>query len=232
MKFSQRVFPFFVMVLIAMSMTFISCDSEESDFLEVQEFGTEQSDLRGDRPDKSDRKGKRHHLFSLLKGDCLSLTYPVTILFPDGTDETVNDLEELLLALRTYRETADSTQGHPTFQYPLTITAADSTIVVNSQDELREAAKLCKRDRPNHGNRPCFRIVYPLTIEFPDDSTLQVSSKKEQMQAIRQWKANNPDSDERPNIVFPIEIKFKDGSTQMINSADELAAAREDCDED
>ena len=215
-----------------MSLTLISCDNEESDFLEIQDF--EQADLRGEGPDEGDRlgnhRGKRHHLLRFLKGDCITLTYPVTVDFPDGSSVTANDVDELIAALRTYHASADTTDGHPTFVYPLTITIRDSTFDVNSQEELKRAIKLCKPDRPGHGNRPCFSIVYPLTIEFPNGRTLEVANRKEYREALRRWKSNNPDSTERPVIVFPIEIEYEDGTIEIINSAEDLAMAKEECD--
>ena len=229
MKFNQNVFPFFLAIILAFSMTLVSCDNEESDFLELEELNDDQADLRGGDDLDGERHDKKHNILRLLKGDCIALTYPVTVNFPDGTSVTAIDVDELIAALRAYHTTADPSLGRPNFVYPLTIIVGDTTFDVNSAQELHRAAKLCRDDRPDR-KRPCFKIVYPLTIEFPGGRTTQVASQKEFNKAVRRWKAANPTSDERPVIVYPIEIEFRDGTTRTINSKEELKAAKAACD--
>lgn len=47
--------------------------------------------------------------------------------------------------------------------------------------------------------------------------------------ALKAWHQANPDVKERGQLQFPVEIVFDDGTTQTIDSAEELKAAREDC---
>ena len=80
-----------------------------------------------------------------------------------------------------------------------------------------------------HLGKPCFKIVYPITINFPDESSLEVESRKDLKYALRNWRKDNPDADERPTIGFPIVVIFEDETTQTLNSVAELRQLKKDC---
>ncbi len=178
---------------------------------------------------KPDRPHDKHHILKLL-ARCIEIEYPVTLLFPDGSSATVDNQEELVMAIRNWHQTHPDSLGAPTFDYPITVTIRDSTLTISSNEELRRAAVLCQRDRPGDDRDICFKLVYPLSIEFPDGSIVEVENRRQRLKVIKRWKSNNPTSAARPTFVYPIEIMFRDGSFQTIHSADEFQAAKAACD--
>lgn len=85
------------------------------------------------------------------------------------------------------------------------------------------------RDSVNVGRGHCYELVFPVTLQFPDETTVQVDSFGALKTALREWKEANPDSDERPTLVFPIEVIAQDGTVISIASAEELKELRDSC---
>ncbi len=164
---------------------------------------------------------------AIFFADCMEVEYPITVLFPDGTSQTVNDELELKTALRDWHENGQTDFGRPTLEFPINITIGDRAITLNSMEDLKRAARLC-RDH-NDGPRPCFKINYPISMESPDGSIVSVENNRERRMVIKQWRIDHPDSAQNPTIQFPITITLPDRTEQTINSAEELEALREDC---
>ena len=68
------------------------------------------------------------------------------------------------------------------------------------------------------GRPGCFELVFPVTLEFPDDTTAEADSYANIKETIRSWKESNPDVDGRPSLQFPIEVINEAG--EMISIAD------------
>jgi len=76
----------------------------------------------------------------------------------------------------------------------------------------------------------CFRIVFPITVAFPDSTTAQATDQQNLRQLVHEWRQNNPGIHARPEIVFPITVVMTADSTQVtLNSRDELHALKESC---
>ena len=76
----------------------------------------------------------------------------------------------------------------------------------------------------------CFDLVFPITFDMPDGSTITVTSDDEDGWAeIKAWYEANPESEERPTLQYPVDISFRDGETVTINSDEEMRAAEEAC---
>ena len=87
-------------------------------------------------------------------------------------------------------------------------------------------------DPRGHGQHglSCFDIVFPITIKFPDGTTAEATARLALRQLIRNWKTNNPDATERPQIVFPLTVKIdEDGSLVTVNNREELRRLKEGC---
>lgn len=59
------------------------------------------------------------------------------------------------------------------------------------------------------GATGCYELVFPVTVQFSDNSTAEVTDYKTLNQAIRDWYTNNggqPRPDNRPTLVFPIQV--------------------------
>ncbi|MEP7196311.1 MAG: hypothetical protein ABI851_07300 [Saprospiraceae bacterium] len=79
------------------------------------------------------------------------------------------------------------------------------------------------------GKLGCFELIFPVTLQFPDNSTQTFTSYEELQTGLRMWRKSNPDIEGRPEFVFPIDVLKKDGTTISVNSKDELVALRKDC---
>ncbi|MCP3929756.1 MAG: hypothetical protein GY705_11720 [Bacteroidetes bacterium] len=115
----------------------------------------------------------------------------------------------------------------------------DETIVtVNSEEELVEIVEGCRPEGGHHGghggqghhDKKCFEPVFPLTVALPDGATAEATDKESLREIMRNWKENNPDSEERPTFVFPIEVEMTEDETIVtVNSEEELVEIIEGC---
>lgn len=165
---------------------------------------------------------------------CYELVYPVTVAFPDGSTKEVNDSDELKSAVKSWKENNQDVNGRPHLAFPYDILTEDGTLItVENRIQKRKLMIRCKVSMGNgpHGHlgKPCFKIVYPITIVFPDESSLELDSRKALKLALREWRKANPNAEERPSIGYPIEVIFEDETTQTINSVEELKQLKKDC---
>jgi len=80
------------------------------------------------------------------------------------------------------------------------------------------------------GRRPrCFTLVFPLELVFPDGATVEVADRRELLETSRNWKAENPDAEERPRIAFPHELQLADGTTVTVDGPEEVREIAADC---
>lgn len=91
----------------------------------------------------------------------------------------------------------------------------------NAIDELNREA-MC-------GRKGCFEFVFPITIDFPDSTSMEVGSYEEMKEAIKSWKEANPDAEERPHLSFPLDIMTDGGEIITLNSREELGEAVAHC---
>lgn len=185
----------------------------------------------------------------LGKYGCYELVFPVTLVLPDSTTATVNSYDEMKQTLRTYFD-AHGGGGHQhhhgpgarpriDFVFPISVVSQDGEVItVESQEQLRELRAECEgasfghHGPGGHGQHglSCFEIVFPITIQFPDSSTVAVNSREELHKTLREWRKNNPGASARPQMVFPITVKMTDDGTLVtVNSRDELRQLKEDC---
>ena len=75
----------------------------------------------------------------------------------------------------------------------------------------------------------CFNLVFPITFNMPDGSSVIVESDEEgNWDVIKSWYEANPDSEEKPEMEFPILINYEN-DTYTLNSSDELQGAYSRC---
>lgn len=182
---------------------------------------------------------------------CFSLVYPVTILLPDETEVTVESREEIREAIIAYLE-ANPPQDNRPFRlrrgfrpelvFPYNVQLEDGSILtIESRDDLVIILEDCgfdptRPDRPRGGSHGqfgglnhCFNVVFPLTIAFPDESSLTVANRQELAQAIRQWRIDNPGAEERPTLAYPYDVELQDGTILTISSDEDRLDLREIC---
>ncbi|MEM6763592.1 MAG: hypothetical protein AAF824_14945 [Bacteroidota bacterium] len=169
---------------------------------------------------------------------CFELVFPLSISFPDGTVEEVADYDELKSVIRSWKEANPDAEERPAFVYPIEVISEDGEVItIENGEELRELRKECGRgfrDRVKKWRkfgRPCFDIVFPVTLEFPDETTQTVADRAELKQAVRTWKSENPGATGRPVLTFPITVEFEDGTTQTIETIEDLRDLKDTCQE-
>lgn len=184
-------------------------------------------------------------------GGCFSIVYPVTILLPGETEVVVESREEIREAIAAYLE-ANPPQNNRPFRllrgyrpelvFPYNVQLEDGSILtIEAREDLVIILEDCgfdpsRPDRPRGGSHGqfgglnhCFNIVFPLTIAFPDESTLTVADRQELAQAIRQWRIDNPDTEGRPTLAYPYDVELQDGTILTISSDEDRTDLRETC---
>jgi len=87
-------------------------------------------------------------------------------------------------------------------------------------------------DKGNCGRFGCFDFVFPITIEFSDETQVEVEDYEGLRTTIRDWKEANPDAEERPNLAFPLEVIDEEGNITSIASQEELRELAKECRKD
>jgi len=163
-------------------------------------------------------------------GGCFEFVFPISIMFEDGTSVEVDSYEDLRTAIKAWRESNPDAKKRPNLEFPLEVINSEGELIsVTGRDELKTLIRECKSEMTNGQHKRCFKIVYPVSILFPDGSSLEVEDRKAAKEALRAWKAENPDATERPALDFPIDVELEDGTIQTINSKEELIALKEEC---
>ena len=85
------------------------------------------------------------------------------------------------------------------------------------------------RGEDGRDRRECFRLIFPVTFEMPDGTDITGDHEEGIRTAIRQWYADNRNTDVRPQLQYPVEIIFADHSTLTVNNDEEMREAYEGC---
>ncbi len=223
--YMRFVKPFGFILAIAASFLFAACQKEET------AADTENYDLQSIY-EIEERSGTG------MRG-CYELVFPVTIQFADTTTLEVLNYEELKQAIRNWFEANQERPrpNRPHLVFPFEVINEDGELItITNQEELHQLRRACLNavfGGNHHGHfgkdRPCFKPVFPFTLEFPDGSLVTVTTPREMQQAIRTWKQANPGSHERPEFVFPITVQLRDGTQVVVNTPEELRALKEEC---
>ena len=85
------------------------------------------------------------------------------------------------------------------------------------------------RDDGNKEDWKCFELVFPVTFDMPDGSTITVTNDDEDGWAgIKAWYEVNPGAEERPALQYPVVIFFEEESI-TINSNEDMRKAYGEC---
>lgn len=193
------------------------------------------------------------------KMGCYEFVFPITINYPDGNASTADSYESLKTQIKEWiKDNADaiglpprdSIRGRcelrdllkdaqlPTVAFPVDVVAEDGTVItVGSREELAELRKECRKDFYSHRGHPChkrgdlcFKLGFPLTVEFPDGTKVEAASSQVLKEIVRAWnKRTDRPKHIHPKLVFPVTIEFEDGSTKTVNNPEELRAEKESC---
>jgi hypothetical protein len=76
---------------------------------------------------------------------------------------------------------------------------------------------------------PCFNLVFPVSIEFPDGTIVEAETLEELKEAIAEWKSTATPGGGRPHLVFPFDVETADGEIVTVTSKDDLFALKKEC---
>lgn len=228
----NRIFTFSVLTLFSALTLFTACQQDES--LLVEDF-TSNDQILFDGCDRGGQKGPQGpgHMGgrdgAFAPERCFDLIFPVTLQYPNGTTKEIASKEDYATALAAWKKANPRSKQHPEIAFPFEISLADGTVLtIETQDELKDVLDDC---RPNgHAElNPCYQIVFPVTVVFPDSTTAVANSQTEFANLVHAWRTNNPDTEGRPSIAFPYSIELSDGSTVVINSMDDIREQNHAC---
>lgn len=69
------------------------------------------------------------------------------------------------------------------------------------------------------GKNGCYELVFPVTVVFPDSSTVSVESYEALKTAVKEWRTNNPDVKARPSLAFPYDVINEAGEVITVTDA-------------
>jgi hypothetical protein len=163
---------------------------------------------------------------------CFELIYPVTLVFADGSTKAVASHDEMKAAIKAWKIANPTVKDRPKLQLPFSVTTEAGTIVsVGTEAELAALKATCKEDGPKggggqgdgHHGKPCFTIVFPITVTT-STGNVTVASHADLHKLAKEIKGKD-----KPSFVFPINVKLKDGTTKSVASAADLLALKKAC---
>ena len=212
---------------LSFGLFFVACDKDETlTDTEIQNF-TDESIFRLQEQANCGRHG------------CYELVFPISITLGDEEVE-VESYADLKDAIIDWKQGNPGTTDRPTFVYPIDLMDDEGNIyTAEGPADLLEYRKLCLRyyfenhDWNGHSNRPmaCFRLVFPVTIEFPNGLLVTAQTKQQLRNVIKEWKEQQDGQiDERPQLVFPITVfMVETGTVQEVESKEALKELKEEC---
>ena len=158
---------------------------------------------------------------------CFQLVYPVTIEFPGGSTASPAGPAALKTILKEWRENNPDATEYPSLAFPYDVKLKNGEIAtVENKEDQQELRETCGEF---YRKWKCFKLVFPLTVAFPDGTTAELARPRALRIVIREWKENNPNAEERPHIVFPHDIELRDGRIVTVNNREELKEFMQYC---
>jgi hypothetical protein len=163
---------------------------------------------------------------SYVFDNCLTLDYPVTLVYNDGSTITVNNNTEYDDALMN----STATLYIVDYQYPFTVTQNGSTVTINDINGLYDALNTCCSGNPN-GNVSftdslCFEFVYPVTLVYNDGTTLTVNNNTEMDDAVS--RTNNTQQHHVDTFQYNISV-IQNGATIVVHNDQEFQQLLDSC---
>ncbi|MEO1437913.1 MAG: hypothetical protein AAFV80_20395 [Bacteroidota bacterium] len=224
----KSIFQLGFLVLLGLTITLSSCNKEDIPELTDADFYIDNAIYGMQRDAACGSFG------------CFEFVFPITVEFPDGSTVSVDSYEALGTEIRTYIDANPDTDIRPSLVYPVEVMTQDGELAtIDDPEALRELASTCQgrfegRRIRNHRNRSlwCLKLVFPVTIEFEDGSTVSVNNREELKTAIRTWHDANPGATERPQLAFPLTVEDPDGNQSTVDDREALQTLKQTCRDD
>ena len=151
---------------------------------------------------------------------CFHLEFPISFEFPGGSTATFVGPGALKEAMKLWRDNNPNAETYPKPIFPYSVKLRNGEVVtVENQDDQQELRETCGE---LYRKWKCFKIVFPVSVEFPDGSTAELAGPRALRKLVKEWKENYPDSDQRPHIIFPHDIELQNGDIVTVNNREEL----------
>ncbi len=169
--------------------------------------------------------------------ECFNLVFPVTFIMPDGSNITVEtDDDAGWQTVKDWYDANPESDERPTLQFPVDVTYetenGDSTLTVNNDEEMEYLKRSCWEDDEMEEDRECYEYILPISFTMPDGSTITIEDDEGWL-SLREWYANNNESEEEPSLQYPVNIVLFDEedeeSTVTINNEEEMNDLEEEC---
>lgn len=85
------------------------------------------------------------------------------------------------------------------------------------------------RDGALGGHHRCYKIVFPVTIVFPDSTTTEVNDREEFVTALKAWKESSPSVEGKPTLEFPFSVERIDSTIIEVTSEEQITELRKEC---
>ena len=171
------------------------------------------------------------------KRECFNLVFPVTFIMPDGSNITVEtDDDAGWQTVKDWYDANPESDERPTLQFPVGVTYetenGDSTWTVDNDEEMEYLKRSCWEDDEMEEDRECYEYILPISFTMPDGSTITIEDDEGWL-SLREWYANNNESEEEPSLQYPVNIVLFDEedeeSTVTINNEEEMNDLEEEC---
>lgn len=103
---------------------------------------------------------------------------------------------------------------------------------VTSEQNLQEYAEevvFRTQETTNLGKFGCYDLVFPVTINFPDASSVEVNSYETMREEIIKWRKDNPKVRTKPNLQFPFDVVDEDGELITVDNESEQRELKLQC---
>lgn len=179
---------------------------------------------------------------TLDEDSCFAINYPIDIIYPDGSTQTVSSDDELEISIDDWYDQNEDSEEDITLAFPITVTLPDgSTQTINDEDTLCDLYYECYGDDDDDEDdwdedcvdvyEDCFTLIYPATVVLPNGTSATVNDDEELEDFVEDWYEQNEDSEEDPTFEYPINVLLADSTTQVINNDIELEALFETCED-
>ena len=185
--------------------------------------------------------------------DCFNFVYPVTILFPDGTDASVADDEELETAIDSWYDANEEAEEDPTLQFPVDVTLPDGSnqsiadeaefeVLIDSCEENEEGEDDEEEDGEGEDGEDegesedcedemlelCFEFVYPIELILSDSTSVSINSLEELLEAINTDEEEEEEGDDEEDQDEEEDGEEEDGEEVEISFEYPVSVVLED----
>ena len=249
LSFVKSSFSFLLMFAL---LTFTSCDKEELES-ETDDFANGSYPVQGITTTKGDSDKNSNTAYgstatetSDLDEICFDITFPITIIFPDGTSQEVNSEDEIEMSIDDFYDANPDVEEEPTFDYPVTVTLDDGTTQeLNSDEDVEAILETCEMEDEEGEDEEDEEDGEDGDSEDEDDEGDSEDSDDEDDEDDEGDEGDSEDSEDDDDededdedteylddlcfdINFPVTIVLPDGSSQMANDEDEFEDSIED----